>query len=317
MKVRVLVTGGAGFIGSAIVDQLASRGDEILVVDNLSTGSEDNLLMAKGQCNEKLDLEISNIEDPETTEIIAAWKPSVIFHLAAQVDVRSSVKDPVRDAEVNLIGLLRVLEGARKAKTRKVIFASSGGTIYGEPDASLLPLDEKTTWKPLSPYGVAKLAGSLYVNAYSSLHGIKGVTLALANVYGPRQDQNGEAGVVAIFAGSLLENRLCTIFGGGKQTRDFIYVDDVASAFIAASEKADAGIFNIGTGRETSILHLYEKMASFAKSDKKPEMGEARIGELERSALDPTLAVENLGWKPSTDLNLGIRKTFKWFESQI
>jgi len=314
--VRVLVTGGAGFIGSALVDQLVRSGDQVLVIDNLSTGSEKNLEDAKNASAEDLVVENCDIRNPETTKLIADYKPSVIFHLAAQVDVRASVEDPLTDLETNLVGLIRVLEGGRRAKTRKIIFASSGGTIYGEPEAKQLPLNEDTPWSPLSPYGVSKLAGGLYINTYSSLHGLEGTTLALANVYGPRQDPHGEAGVVAIFAGKLLKGEPCTIYGTGTQTRDFVYVEDVASAFMASIEKGDGKLLNIGTGTETSIQHLYKEMALAVGIDSAPERGTERSGEIERSSLDPSLAEKILGWKPKTSLRDGIHSTLKWFESK-
>ncbi|MDG2351272.1 MAG: SDR family NAD(P)-dependent oxidoreductase [Acidimicrobiales bacterium] len=313
---RVLVTGGAGFIGSALVDQLVKRGDQVLVIDNFSTGSQKNLEEAKNTSVEDLAIENCDIRNSETTKLIADYKPSIIFHLAAQVDVRASVEDPLTDLETNLVGLIRVLEGGRKAETRKIIFASSGGTIYGEPEAKQLPLNEDTPWNPLSPYGVSKLAGGLYVNTYSSLHGLKGTTLALSNVYGPRQDPHGEAGVVAIFAGKLLEREPCTIYGTGMQTRDFIYVEDVASAFVASIENGDGKLFNIGTGTETSIQHLYKEMALAVGIDIDSGKEVGRSGEIERSSLDPSLAGKILGWKPTTNLRDGIHSTLEWFESK-
>jgi len=313
---RALVTGGAGFIGSALVDQLIKRGDQVLVIDNFSTGSEKNLEEAKNVAADNLVVENCDIRNSKTTKLIADYEPSTIFHLAAQVDVRASVEDPLTDLETNLVGLIRVLEGGRKAKTRKIIFASSGGTIYGEPAAQQLPLNEDTPWNPLSPYGVSKLAGGLYINTYSSLHGLEGTTLALANVYGPRQDPHGEAGVVAIFAGKLLEGEPCTIYGTGMQTRDFVYVEDVASAFVASIENGDGKLLNIGTGAETSIQHLYKEMALAVGTDSNPEKGTERSGEIERSSLDPSLAEKILGWKPKTSLRDGIHSTLEWFESE-
>ena len=310
------MTGGAGFIGSMLVDRLVKRGDQVLVIDNFSTGSEKNLEEAKNVAADNLVVENCDIRNSKTTKLIADYEPSTIFHLAAQVDVRASVEDPLTDLETNLVGLIRVLEGSRKAKARKIIFASSGGTIYGEPAAQQLPLNEDTPWNPLSPYGVSKLAGGLYINTYSSLHGLEGTTLALANVYGPRQDPHGEAGVVAIFAGKLLEGEPCTIYGTGMQTRDFVYVEDVASAFVASIENGDGKLLNIGTGAETSIQHLYKEMALAVGTDSKPEKGTERSGEIERSSLDPSLAEKILGWKPKTSLRDGIHSTLEWFESE-
>tara|TARA_Y100000590_G_scaffold178313_1_gene203454 strand:+ start:5953 stop:6912 length:960 start_codon:yes stop_codon:yes gene_type:complete len=313
---RVLVTGGAGFIGSALVDKLVKRGDQVLVIDNFSTGSEKNLEEAKIVSAEDLVVANCDIRNPETTKLISDYKPSVIFHLAAQVDVRASVEDPLTDLETNLVGLIRVLEGGRKAETRKIIFASSGGTIYGEPEVKQLPLREDTPWNPLSPYGVSKLAGGLYINSYRSLHGLEGTTLALANVYGPRQDPHGEAGVVAIFAGKLIEGEPCIIYGNGMQTRDFVYVEDVASAFVASIENGDGKLFNIGTGSETSIQNLYKLMANTVGSHGGPIWSKERSGEVERSSLDPSFAEKILGWKPETNLENGVSLTVKWFESE-
>ena len=313
---RVVVTGGAGFIGSALVDQLVKRGDQVLVIDNFSAGSEKNLEEAKNASAKELVIENCDIRNSETTKLITDYGPSVIFHLAAQVDVRASVEDPLNDLETNLVGLIRVLEAGRKAETTKIVLASSGGTIYGEPDSKQLPLNEDAPWNPLSPYGVSKLAGGLYVNAYNSLYGLEGTTLALANVYGPRQDPHGEAGVVAIFAGKLLNREPCTIYGTGMQTRDFVYVDDVASAFVASSESGDGKLFNIGTGTETSIQYLYEEMALASGIESDPEKGAERSGEIERSALDPSLAEEILGWTPQTNLRDGIHSTLEWFKSK-
>ena len=313
---RVVVTGGAGFIGSALVDQLVKRGDQILVIDNFSAGSEKNLEEAKNASDKELVIENCDIRNLETTKLITDYGPSVIFHLAAQVDVRASVEDPLNDLETNLVGLIRVLEGGRKAETAKIVLASSGGTIYGEPDSKQLPLNEDSPWNPLSPYGVSKLAGGLYVNAYSSLYGLRGTTLALANVYGPRQDPHGEAGVVAIFAGKLLNGEPCTIYGTGMQTRDFVYVDDVASAFVASIESGDGKLLNIGTGIETSIQYLYEEMALASGIESAPEKGAERSGEIERSALDPSLAEKILGWTPQTNLRAGIHSTLEWFKSK-
>ena len=313
---KTLVTGGAGFIGSALVDRLLEKGFQVLVIDNFSTGSEDNLKQARKISGENLIVEKCDIREAETTNFIVDYEPSVIFHLAAQADVRASVDDPLTDAEINLVGMLRVLEGARNAKTKKLIFASSGGTIYGEPDSKQLPLNEDTPWGPLSPYGVSKLAGGLYLETYGHLSDLKGTTLALANVYGPRQDPHGEAGVVAIFAEKLLNGEPCTIYGTGKQTRDFVHVDDVASAFVASIEHGDGQLLNIGTGIETSIQNLYEEMALAAGVDSKPEKAEKRLGELERSSLDPSRSESALGWKPRTNLKDGVGSTLSWFRSR-
>jgi UDP-glucose 4-epimerase len=237
----------------------------------------------------------------------------VVFHLAAQIDVRVSVSDPALDAAINVVGSVQVLEGARRAGARKVVFASSGGTIYGEVAPSDLPVKESHPQVPLSPYGVAKRVVTDYLNAYRELHALEYTSLALANVYGPRQDPHGEAGVVAIFARALLEGRPCTIFGDGAQTRDFVYVDDVVDAFVRASEKGSGLLCNIGTGVETSVNDLYTTMARVAGVDEPAQRAAARPGELARSALDPGRARLHLGWSPWTDLATGVGEVLTWF----
>jgi UDP-glucose 4-epimerase len=238
-----------------------------------------------------------------------------VYHLAAQADVRASVENPVNDAMVNILGTLRVLEGARAGGTRKVVAASSGGTLYGDADPSLLPLDETTPHRPESPYGASKLAAGAYLRVYESLYGIRWTELAMANVYGPRQDADGEAGVVAIFAGRLLAGEPCTVYGSGAQTRDFVYVDDVVNAFVAAAQRGDGLLFNIGTGVETSVDGLYRSMAALGGGPDEPVRAPTRTGELERSALDPTLAAGELDWRPRVDLDEGIRRTIDWFRA--
>jgi len=314
--VRAVVTGGAGFIGSTLVDRLVARGDDVLIIDDLSTGSADNLADARAAGSGTVELAVADIGETGTAELVAGHRPDVVFHLAAQADVRLSVDAPVSDARTNVIGLLRVLDGAHAGGARKLVFASSGGTIYGEADPALLPFDEDTPQRPVSPYGVAKLAGGLYLDVYGALHSLAGTTLALANVYGPRQDPQGEAGVVAIFAGRLLSGRPCTVFGTGDQTRDFVYVADVADALLAAAERADGQLLNIGTGVETSVNDLYRTMAGMVGGPDDPERGSARPGELDRSALDPTRAASELGWRPATSLDDGLRATLDWFSDR-
>ena len=313
---RAVVTGGAGFIGSALVDRLVARGDDVLIIDDLSTGSTDNLADARAAGSGTMELAVADIGETGTAELVAGHRPDVVFHLAAQTDVRLSVDAPVSDARTNVIGMLRVLDGAHAGGARKVVFASSGGTIYGEADPALLPFDEDTPQRPLSPYGVAKLAGGLYLDVYRALHGLAGTTLALANVYGPRQDPQGEAGVVAIFAGRLLSGQPCTVFGTGEQTRDFVYVDDVTDALLTAAERADGQLLNIGTGVEISVNDLYRTMAGMVGGPNDPVRGSARPGELDRSALDPTRAASELGWRPVTGLDDGLRATLDWFSDR-
>ena len=313
---RAVVTGGAGFIGSALVDRLVARGDDVLIIDDLSTGSADNLADARAGGSGTVELAVADIGETGAAELVAGHRPDVVFHLAAQADVRLSVDAPVADARTNVIGLLRVLDGALAGGARKVVFASSGGTIYGEADPALLPFDEDTPQRPLSPYGVAKLAGGLYLDVYGALHGLAGTTLALANVYGPRQDPQGEAGVVAIFAGRLLSGRPCIVFGAGEQIRDFVYVADVADALLAAAERADGQLLNIGTGVGTSVNDLYRTRAAIVGGPDDPQRGSARPGDLDRAALDPTRAASELGWRPGTGRDDGLQATLDWFSDR-
>lgn len=312
---RALVTGGAGFIGSTLVDRLLAEGHAVDVVDDLSTGSLANLSDARADRDHELKLHQIDIRDPGVVELIARRQPEVVFHLAAQADVRVSVERPVFDAEVNVIGSLNVIEGARRAGARKVVFASSGGTIYGEPDPADLPVKESHPQQPVSPYGVAKKVVTDYLVTYRTLHDLEFTSLALANVYGPRQDPHGEAGVVAIFAGRLLAGEPCTIFGDGRQTRDFVYVDDVVDAFVRAADRGSGLLCNIGTGRETSVNELHAAMAAAAGIDEPPTYAPPRAGELARSALDPTRAGIHLGWEPWTDVPDGVAEVLRFFRS--
>ena len=307
----VLVTGGAGFIGSCVVDRLVADGHEVLVLDDLSTGSEANL--AEAMESGLVRLEVYDVRDPATTDLIAGESPEVVLHLAAQADVQASIDDPVHDAEVNVLGTVRVLEGARLGGARKVVFAASGGTLYGDPDPGRLPLTEDEPHAPVSPYGLSKMAAGCYLSAYGALHGLAGTSLALANVYGPRQDPHGEAGVVAIFANRLLAAEPCTVFGDGDQTRDFVHVADVAEAFLAAMHRADGLLLNIGTGIETSVNDLYRVMAASADGPDEPERAPARPGEIRRSVLDPSAAAGALGWTPTMGLAQGVADTLAWF----
>jgi UDP-glucose 4-epimerase len=247
---------------------------------------------------------------------VASLTPEVVFHLAAQVDVRVSVADPVHDAEVNVLGSLRVIEGARAGGARKVVFASSGGTIYGEPEPSALPVGESEPQRPVAPYGVAKKVVGDYLHTYRLIHGLDYVALALANVFGPRQDPHGEAGVVAIFAGRLLAGEPCTVFGDGGQTRDFVYVHDVVDAFVRAADRGSGLLANIGTGVETSVRELYDVMARQAGIDRPPTLAPARPGELARSCLDASLAGAELGWAPTTSLAEGTAAVLDFFRSR-
>lgn len=299
-----MVTGGAGFIGSTLVDRLLAEGHEVDVVDDLSGGSLANLADARAAGGRALSIHQLDVRVPETSDLIARRRPAVIFHLAAQVDVQVSVADPVLDADVNVLGSLRVLEGARAAGTERVVFAASVG-LYGEPDPSDLPVKESQPHRPLSPYGVAKKAVIDYLVAYRELYALEFSALALGNVYGPRQTSHGDAGVVAIFADALARGRPVTVFGDGEQTRDYVYVDDVVDAFARAASRAGGLVCNIGTGRETTVNELLQTMAGVAGVAPEVHHAPARPGELRRSVLDATRARIHLGWRPWTALEVG------------
>ncbi|HEY1734904.1 MAG TPA: NAD-dependent epimerase/dehydratase family protein, partial [Acidimicrobiales bacterium] len=259
---RTMVTGGAGFIGSTLVDRLLAEGHQVDVVDDLSSGSLGNLADARATAGGALTIHQLDIRLPALVDLVVRRRPEVVFHLAAQADVRVSVAQPVFDADVNILGSLNVLEGARRAGAARIVFAASGGTLYGEPAPADLPAREALPHRPLSPYGVAKKSVIDYLVAYRELHEIEFSALALANVYGPRQDPHGEAGVVAIFAQHLVDRSPVTIFGSGDQTRDFVYVDDVVDAFVRAATRGGGLVCNVGTGDETSVNDLYRVMAT-------------------------------------------------------
>ena len=308
---RVMVTGGAGFIGSTLVDRLLAEGCDVDVIDDLSTGALVNLTDARAQRNRKVSFHRLDVRSPQLGDLVAHRRPEVIFHLAAQLDVRVSVNKPIFDAEVNVLGSLNVCEAALAAGTRKVVFAGSGGTLYGVPEG--LPVRESHPQRPISPYGVSKKAAGDYLHYYREVRGLEYTELALANVYGPRQDPNGEAGVVAIFAGLMLAGRQPTVYGDGSQTRDYVFVDDVVDAFVRATEKGGGLLMNIGTGVETSVAQLYDAMARLTGYGQEPNRAPARAGELQRSALDPGRAAIHLGWKPWTPLDDGLLRTIDWF----
>lgn len=299
---RAVVTGGAGFIGSNLVDALIERGDTVDVVDNLSSGKRENV-------NERARLHVLDIREP-LEELFGELRPDVCFHLAAQADVRVSVERPDYDAEVNVIGTVHVLEAARSVGAR-VVFSSTGGAIYGECEK---PADEASERQPLAPYGTAKLAGEEYLLTYRRLHGMANIVLRFGNVFGPRQDPHGEAGVVAIFLGRLRDGETCLIFGDGRQERDYVYVGDVVAAALAAAE-VEGGIFNVGTGRATSVLELYDICRKVAGSELAAEHAPARVGELQRSVLDVSKAADELGWRPDTSLEEGLRQTWNWIRA--
>jgi UDP-glucose 4-epimerase len=305
---KCLVTGGAGFIGSNLVDALLARGDEVTVVDDLSTGRLVNLDGAREAGAELVEVDI---RDAAALAALAAEKrPETVFHLAAQIDVRKSIEDPAFDAAVNVGGTANVLEAARGAGSGRVVFVSTGGAIYGEGAGQRLPLDEGTAIAPLSAYGQSKFAAEGYLALYERLYGLSTMALRLGNVYGPRQDPLGEAGVIAIFCGLLISGGRPKIFGDGSQTRDYLYVGDVVAAALAASESTATGPVNLGTGREASVLELVEILGRLGDAEGfEPEFAPARAGEVQRIALDAGRAERELGWRPTTSLEEGLRLT--------
>lgn len=309
---KALVTGGAGFIGSHMVDRLVAGGREVRVIDNLSSGEQRlPFLEAAGVEVDRLD-----IRDEAAASLIEDFRPDEIYHFAAQMDVRRSVADPIYDADVNVLGTLRILGAAANAGAR-VVTASSGGCIYGEADPDRFPLDEQTPKNPDSPYGITKAVMDDYLRFYSSVNGLHYANLALGNVYGPRQDPAGEAGVVAIFGSRLLKGEPCAIFGDGSQTRDYVFVGDVVEVFFAASARGDGETFNIGTGVETSVNDLYARMAAICGVEAEPEHMPARPGELERNCLSSAKAGEILGWSPQKDLDEGLAETIEFLRTQL
>lgn len=310
---RVLVTGGAGFIGSNLVDRLLAEGCDVDVIDDLSSGTLTNLAEARAQRSRKFTFHRLDVRSPQLPDIVAHRRPEVIFHLAAQVDVRTSISRPMFDAEVNVLGTLNLCEAALTAGTRKVVLAGSGGTRYGVPEA--LPARESHPQRPVSPYGVSKKAAGDYLHYYREVRGLEYTELALANMYGPGQNPDGEAGVVAIFAAQMLAGRRPNIYGDGQQTRDYLYVDDAVDAFVRATEKGGGLLVNIGTGVETTVRALYDRIAALTGYAEAPHLAPARMGELERSCLDPGRAAIHLGWKPWTDLDEGLGLTVDWFRA--
>ncbi len=314
---RTLVTGGAGFIGSNLVDRLLAEGHEVDVVDDFSTGSLSNLSEARGSGGRALTIHHLDITAPGVVELMARRRPQLVFHLAAQVDVRVSVAQPAFDAAVNIIGSLHILEGARQAETERVVFAASGGTLYGDPAPEDLPVRESHPHQPLSPYGVSKKSVMDYLVAYRQLHALEFCALALGNVYGPRQDPHGEAGVVAIFAERILRGEPVTVFGDGEQTRDYVFVDDVVDAFVRAATRGGGLTCNIGTGTETSVNELLATMAAQAGVEVSPVFAPPRPGELLRSCLDIERAAIQLGWRPWTELGEGTQSVLEFVRARL
>lgn len=302
----VIVTGGAGFIGSNLVDSLLKEGESVVVIDNLSTGNKVNLDTA---LENGAELIVGDIRDGERMmELCQDIKPVVIYHLAAQIDVRKSVSDPAFDASTNITGTINMLEAARATQCKRFVYASTGGAIYGE--AEKIPVPESAEIKPMAGYGQSKYAAEGYCGLYQRLHGLLTISLRFGNVYGPRQDPLGEAGVIAIFCGGLKQGLQPVVYGDGRQTRDYIYIDDIVSAAIAASRSEVSGPFNIGHGKETSVLDLVQALGRHAgDSSFKPQFAPHRPGEIQRNALDPARAASKLGWQAEVGIAEGIEKT--------
>lgn len=305
VKKNILVTGGAGFIGSHLTDRLIEEGHRVVVLDNLSTGRKENL-------NPKAKFYKCDICSPEISQIFQHEKPEVVYHLAAQIDVRKSVRDPVSDAKINILGSLNVLEYCKRFGIKKIIFSSTGSAIYG--DANIVPTPETFPELPLSPYGICKLAIEKYLNYYFQVFSLPYISLRYANVYGPRQNSKGEAGVIAIFCDKILNKQQPIVNGDGKQTRDFVYVDDVVKANILALKSDKIGIFNIGTAEETNINTVFNELQKFIGSEYKEMHGPAVSGEQQRSCLDYLKAEKELGWQPKYSLEKGLSETVEWFK---
>src|SRR3984885_2380495 len=311
---RTLVTGAAGFIGSTLVDRLREEGHQVTGVDNLSAGSSAaNLEPAyRHDGRGRFTFVAADVQHPELSDIVGGTNPDVVFHLAAQIDVRRSVDDPQHDARNNVLGTINLLEACRRARVPRIVYAASGGSRYGATTS--LPATEDTAVDPQSPYAVASVAGEFYMRAYAGMYGLAPICLALAKVYGPRQHPHGKAGVVTAFGSAMISDRATTIYGDSSATRDYVYVDDVVTAFLCAADApvTTTGTFNIGTGVQTAVTELHQRIAGAVGVSRSPEYADARTGEVPASALDPTRASRVLGWKPDTDLTEGIKRTVDW-----
>jgi UDP-glucose 4-epimerase len=305
---KIIVTGGAGFIASHVVDAFIERGHEVHIFDDLSTGQKTNL-------NPKATLHTIDIADPKAARLLEQIKPDALSHHAAQMDVRHSVADPTFDARVNIIGFINLLEGCKNAGVKKVMFASSGGAVYGEQE--IYPAPESHATQPASPYGVSKRTGELYLSYYHQAYGLPYIALRYANVYGPRQSSKGEAGVVAIFLSLLLSGKTPLINGDGKQTRDYVFVGDVVAANVAALESSYIGQINIGTGVETDVIAIYDHLRQAVGSQTQAQHGPAKPGEQRRSCLDNRHAGAVLGWRPQVALADGLRRTAEHYRETL
>lgn len=308
----VLVTGGAGFIGSNLVDRLLAEERRVVVVDDLSTGALGNLAEARAAAPGSLEFHRLDVTSEALDRVVGRHHPEVIVHLAAQINVRRSVEDPVGDAMANIVGTVRVLEAARRHGVRKVVFATSGGCIYGEPPLEELPVAETAPGVAHSPYGASKRGAEEYLQTYELLHGVDWTSLAFSNVYGPRQDPAGEAGVIAIFVEQMLADRPCTIYGDGEQSRDFVFVDDAVHALVVAMDRGEGERFNIGTGERTTVNQLFRALAAATGYDRDPVYAPPREGELRHNAVAIGKAAAQLGWKPWTPLEEGLAQTLEW-----
>lgn len=304
---NILVTGGAGFIGSHIVDAYLKLGHRVVILDNLSSGKKENI--APEAVFYEMDL-----LDPQVEKLIKDEKIDVINHHAAQISVTHSVDHPIEDANINILGSLKLLEAAKSCGVKQLIFASTGGAIYGLQD--VFPADENHACRPESPYAISKFSVENYLSFYRKTHGLNTTILRYSNVYGPRQDPHGEAGVVAIFCQKLLGKSETTIFGDGEQTRDFVSVQDVAQANALALTHSLAGMYNIGTGKETSVNELFHQIAQLAGNNASPKYAPARKGELQRSVIDPGRFQKSTDWKPDTALKDGLGQTYDFFSHQ-
>ena len=300
-----IVTGGAGFIGSHIVDRFIAKGYRVAVIDNLSTGKRSNV-------NPRAAFFKLDIQSPKVSGVFAKLKPRFVFHFAAQIDVRKSVANPIEDAKTNIVGSLNILEQCRRQHVKKIVFASSGGTIYG--DASVVPTKETYPGNPMSPYGIAKYAVEPYLWYYWHVFQLPFVSLRLANIYGPRQNSKGEAGVIAIFTDAMLAGKQPVISGTGKQTRDFVFAADVVAAAMRAIAPKRIGVYNVGTAKETDINRIFSLLKRLTKSQVKKVYGEAKKGEQTRSCLSFGKIRKEMGWRPSYELHKGLQETVEWFK---